>query len=653
VNIKATEEPKCARRYLLLINSWLDSRNGKLSFLIATAIIYTLAYLGHGVLPGNSEYPKAWWGWWDQGQYLKSAASLAHGTLTSDTDWYPLGYPAMGALFYRFAPQHAFFLPDLILVLGITALFYRIARQLISPLETVLIIAVFIGCYSGSLSASLVVPWNTIPTHLLSYAIIWLVAFSEPDRKRVLIAAVCLGLMYLCRYPDALCMILPLGVAIMRLPTRREKVEAALWAFGILACVMVSVLLVNHAVFGSWQTPYEKISAAVGFASYPLLQKSFLLLVDGNPVFRERDSALLQHFPWLLLLIPGAIHLLRRYKVNGLGILLSIALSYGLYFEYNDSAPDNIFRYHVIHYLFWTFPLLALITYVGLKEAWKYRVGRWSFCSVPLLLFAVCFITLREEVTSEIPADAAAMIQISSGPNQPTDWIEFVGSRIIPPLSAQGNRLVELREFRNPWGNEATVWLSTSVRSRAISFDPQKAQGLRSLRLGRLSWQIGWAPQWAEAILIKGDRTPDKLESSLSSEELARREDAAKLAVRIEWLPSFSGWENAPGKRFRWCGRKGTILFVNDSNGPRLIDVTGKLQQFSPGSSNLFAEREGQERQFVLSADPVEFHDRFVLQPHSFEEIRMRFDGPLLVVRSETRELAFQAIDFQWEAKEQ
>jgi hypothetical protein len=53
-------------------------------------------------------------------------------------------------------------------------------------------------------------------------------------------------------------------------------------------------------------------------------------------------------------------------------------------------------------------------------------------------------------------------------------------------------------------------------------------------------------------------------------------------------------------------------------------------------------------RQFVLSAEPVEFHDRFVLQPHSSEEIRMRFDGPPLIVPRDTRELAFQTIDFQW-----
>ena len=117
---------------------------------------------------------------------------------------------------------------------------------------------------------------------------------------------------------------------------------------------------------------------------------------------------------------------------------------------------------------------------------------------MPLLLFAVCFITLREEVTSEIAADAAPIIQISSKPNQRTDWIEFVGSPTVPPLLAQGNRLIDLREFRNPWANKATVWLSTSARFKAISFDPQKAEGLRSLRFGTIEWRIGWPPPWAK-----------------------------------------------------------------------------------------------------------------------------------------------------------
>ncbi len=44
----------------------------------------------------------------------------------------------------------------------------------------------------------------------------------------------------------------------MRLPTRKEKLQGAFWVFGILASVILCVLQVNHAIFGSWQTRYEK-----------------------------------------------------------------------------------------------------------------------------------------------------------------------------------------------------------------------------------------------------------------------------------------------------------------------------------------------------------------------------------------------------------
>src|SRR5207248_6796292 len=146
-----------------------------------------------------------WFGWWDQGQYLKCTVGLAHGSLTQDTYWYPLGYPALGALFYRLMPQQAFFLPDLLLVSGIVLLFYELARRFVTPAEAVLVLAVFVFSYRGMLSLSLVEPWNTIPTHFLIYAVILLVGFGKPIRRNILLATLCVGLAYLCRPPDAVC----------------------------------------------------------------------------------------------------------------------------------------------------------------------------------------------------------------------------------------------------------------------------------------------------------------------------------------------------------------------------------------------------------------------------------------------------------------
>jgi phosphoglycerol transferase len=49
----------------------------------------------------------------------------------------------------------------------------------------------------------------------------------------------------------------------------------------------------------------------------------------------------------------------------------------------------------------------------------------------------------------------------------------------------------------------------------------------------------------------------ERLESSLSSEERARREEVAKLTVRIEWLPSFSVSETPLGGDFGGAAEMG------------------------------------------------------------------------------------------------
>lgn len=51
-----------------------------------------------------------------------------------------------------------------------------------------------------------------------------------------------------------------------------------------------------------------------------------------------------------------------------------------------------------------------------------------------------------------------------------------------------------------------------------------------------------------------------------------------------------------------------------------------------------------------LKADPTIMFER---QPLADLGNRLRFDRPVLVVPREMRELAFQAIDFQWEQREQ
>lgn len=485
------------QRWLGVSNRLLDSWAGQFALATVVAAAYLWAYQTNANRPGASAtYPLGWWGWWDQGQYLKCTASLARGSLTSGTYWYPLGYPAIGALFYRFTPPlHAFLLPNLILVVAIVLLFYQIAKKFISPFETLFFLVVFAVCYRGTLSISLVEPWNTIPTHFLAFAIILLVGLREPLRRNILAAALCVGCAYLCRPPDALCVGLVVAVAILRLPGWQRKIKTGLVSFLILFVFVAAVLLINRSVFASWRTPYEAASANIGFGSFPWGQKLFSLAVDGKPIFRVNDSALLLHFPWLILLPPGLVYFVRRYRGRAVAVLASIVATYVIYFAYNDFWPGNIFRYHLIHYLFWTLPLLALITYVGLREAWKDRLGRWSFGLMLPVVFAVCFLTLREDVSARVSMSNLTEPRIVSA-GRGAAWILFREGKSPPKLLKNGVVLGPFTDFMvQKWNTGWFTLLSTKARKSFIAIDPRDTPELQTIDYGTLRWGLLWPPR--------------------------------------------------------------------------------------------------------------------------------------------------------------
>lgn len=480
------------------IDSWIESATGKRWLLLILGIAYLIAYFAHPNLPGNNpSQPFGWWGWWDQSEYLKCAADLAQGHLSSQSYWYPLGYSLLGAVSYRWTPEHAFLLPNLALALGIGATFYRIARRFISPLEAIVLMAILVCLYPTLTSMTLVVPWNTIPTHFLSYSILLLVGFSNPTSTRILAAGFCLAAIYLCRPGDAVCMATVIGLAIIRRPWKEQFRSAtalsAIWIF-----VWGAVLLTNHAVFRSWKTPYEKVVAEVGFNSYPFFQKLFLLFYDGTPVFHEQATALLYHFPWLVLTIPGIFCVWRRSWSIGLSLLSSVGATYAIYVAFNDFWPSNVFRYYLIHYLAWTVPLLALLGYLGLKEAWHFRAGRWSFLLALLFLLPLWFLTLKENVTGSLAITETLERMIPASADQPVDWITFKGVKDMPRLRQGGRDLVPFSDFKVAERADAkAILLGKSTRTQPISFDaPDSAQTL-PVEFGRLEWKIQWAPKAA------------------------------------------------------------------------------------------------------------------------------------------------------------
>jgi len=604
------------RRWLDVSNRWMDSWMGHFALAAGVVATYLWAYQIHPVRPGADPiYPLGWWGWWDQGQYLKCTVSLARGSLTPDTYWYPLGYPAIGALFYRFMPPlHAFLLPDLILVVAIALLFYRIARKLISPVEALLLLVVFALCYRGTLSISLVEPWNTIPTHFLAYAIILLVGLREPIRRNILLATLCVGCAYLCRPPDALCVGLVVAVAILRLPGWGQKIRTGLVSFFILLVFVAAVLLINRSVFGSWRTPYENVSANIGFGSYPWGQKMFSLAVDGEPVFRTNDSALLLHFPWLMLLPPGLVYFIRRYKGRAVAVLASVVATCVIYFAYNDFWPGNVFLYHLIHYLLWTLPVLALITYVGLKEAWKDRLGRWSFGLMLPLVFAFCFLTLRENVSARISTGKLPEPRMASA-GRGAAWILFREANKMPKLLRNGEALRPFMDFVVQ--QRDTGWfalLSTKARKSFIAIDPRDTPELQTIDYGTLRWGLLWPPRpltdvaaylWPARITLLGKIEGVDLEGPQGTPD-GQPDEVIQVEVKRALLERICDWDIATvDGRGRW-------LSAPNPNGWWLIKTERASETTSrPGEIRLrlcFADYGDFEKAsaFVLRATDID-----------------------------------------------
>jgi hypothetical protein len=485
------------RRWVSACNRWLDSWRGRLLLASAVMAAYLYAYWTHPARPEvEPAFPLGWWGWWDQSQYIKCAASLAHGSLTRDTYWYPLGYPALGAVFYRAFPLHAFLIPNLLFVIAAVLAYYYIARKFVTALEAWVLLVAFSICYRGTIALSLVEPWNTIPTLFLSYALIAYVGLSNPTRTTILWGGVGLGLMYLCRPPDAACLGLILVVAILRVRPWSEMLKAGLAATAIMSFFVVPVLLLNRSVFGSWQSEYEKAGSAVGFGAFPFAPKAFALLIDAKPFFHLKDTALLSHFPWLVLLLPGALFFVRKYKWNAVGVLLSIAATYLLYLSFNDFWPGNIFRYHLIHYLFWTFPILALLAYLSVREGWKDRVGRIGYVLILPILIPACFLSMKENLLGQVTLPATANLSLPPAGLSKIDWILLNGATSdAGPFTSQFG-LTPFRDFiRIGREDERVMLLGSRARKGPITIAPDGAQGATSIAYGSIDWSLRWPPR--------------------------------------------------------------------------------------------------------------------------------------------------------------
>lgn len=489
----ARVRPRLATAWAAL-ESALARRGAGWILLGLLALVYGYAYGHHPQNPGTAPATLrlGWWGWADQFAYWKSAAELAGGQLSAEHYHYPLGYPLLGALWWRLLPAHPFLVPDLLLVLAGAAAWWRLARTWLDRRLTLLTAIAFVWLHRDVLALTQVVPWNTIATQATLLAGLWVVT-GVTGVRAVTWLTVLAVLTYLVRPGDAACFAPLLAWAVLRLPTWRSRLVAGAGGLAALALAVAAVAAVNLAVFGTRDTPYERMTwEAVGFLGYPLLHKVYGLAVDGGTFFGETESALLFRYPWLFLALPGAVWWVRRQGGAAVAALLALALNWGLYVSYNDFLPSAVYRFSLIHYLTWSFPVLFALAVAAVRHGWRGRGGRVAWTVSGLLAVLATGVTL-EPRTLVAPVSPG---RVDALPDVRPLWVQFPGEDLakVWQLRIDGRSLAEAHDFQIPYvPSDLRLMLGLNARGRVLATLPEAGVSAAP-RVGDFTWGWRWTP---------------------------------------------------------------------------------------------------------------------------------------------------------------
>ena len=402
---------------------------------VVLTVYYILGMAHAQTRPGASLiHPEGWWGWSDQGLYLKSIRALAHLDFTQTQHWYPLGYPLLGAPFERLMPLHPLLFVDLACLLASFGGFVCFARRcgFSAPVSVAAFLLGALG--SESVRGNWIIPWTTTPAcaaiwMFLACCVRQLDATADEPRPRRWRRIASIGALAvaapLCRPTDLLVPAIALALMLWwGLRDRSLRLGDPL-AFGLGAAVLlVPYGLLYLRIYGMHPSQYTINSRYIGFRFGELPLKTVWLLISPRPWF-PFGAGLLERLPWIaagfagMLLLPG---LLAGTARRGMTMLALMMLGYmALFFSYVDLVPSGLWLYKNAHYFKWVLPGLALFGMLFLRVLLfgRRRPAILALLAV-LLLSAVRLVPVP--VTSP---DQARMLQYAT---RPVGWNEaYVG----------------------------------------------------------------------------------------------------------------------------------------------------------------------------------------------------------------------------------
>ncbi|MBF0538821.1 MAG: hypothetical protein HQL03_11290 [Nitrospirae bacterium] len=355
-----------------------------------------------------------WWGWWDQSLYIKSVAALARLDFRPEVHLYPIGYPAMGAIFYGITPLHPLLVPDIFFLVVIVVSLYSIYSRFISQGESIILVFATIFLHKSVLT-NLVIPWSTIPTHALTYVIIYLLLFRQYKAINVIVAYICVTVIYWCRPGDILFVVPFFIFSIVNVDDKAGISSRLKTAILSLLPVLGVVLVVNRLFYGSYVlTPYLTAVSGGGFSLDNVPYKAYMIFIESSSFSGISCDSLLRYFPWGVLIGPGLVYALRQDRWRILTLIVSLLTPLLFYLSYNDFDYSTVFKYQVIHYIGWTFPLWALFGFLTVRYA---CLLSWKVFGPALALPILLVLFLRLDVAT-VKCDCDVYAASSEAPSR-------------------------------------------------------------------------------------------------------------------------------------------------------------------------------------------------------------------------------------------
>lgn len=469
-----------------------DKKNIFILVLVVIAIcFYLTCYLTHGAVPDNHQGSfRGWWGWFDQGEYLKSAEAFSRMDLTPAKHLYPIGYPLLGALFYRLLPMHPFLIPNVFLFLLLLYFLYRIYSRFLDEIESLIVV----GCmvvFNPIIIENLIIPWTLIPSAVLIVTSIYLLVFRDLDGRSFLWSGLLTGASYFFRPGDWL-FIGPIALAGLFITKdwKKRLYYSGLFILTFSLMLMLSAVI-NYRIYGAFiKTPYNVLSAAIGFSIPNVILKAFSIGINAETIYGIKDRMLLDRFPWLLLVIPGIIYAYKKNGIRILGLLGSILLTYVFYLAYNDFDAQVLYNTKAIRYFTWTFPFLWLFAYLTIRKSWSVlsKKAFVAYALTPVILMQVLSINVQRLETTHDMTDRYDTLKIVHTENKETIRFIYLGNmpkegywnkNLYPQIVIDGTALQHFKDYRGIYRKDgAVLFLNKPAQASTINigwegFDPK------------------------------------------------------------------------------------------------------------------------------------------------------------------------------------